>query len=63
MGGAEILMWCVVGLLGVWMVGVGFAAWRADRRRRAELRTRERPVPTDWSTVTGRPARQVPAAE
>ena len=63
MGNADMLIWLVVGVLGLWMVGVGFAAWRGDRHRRAERRKIQPPAPTDWATVTSRPARQAPAAE
>jgi len=54
---AEMLMWCVIGLLGLWMLGVGFAAWRSDHRRRAERRNVKPPAPTNWGAVTSRPER------
>jgi len=59
----EMLMWCVIGLLTIWMVAVGFAAWRDDRRRRAERRNAKRPAPTNWGAITSRPDHQVPASE
>jgi hypothetical protein len=59
----EMLVWLVVGVLFVWMVAVGFAAWRGDRRRRAERRGQQPPAPTNWSAVLPRTDLEASAAD
>ena len=52
-GTPSTLIWWFVGLLFLWMLGVGFAYWRAERRRGRDSRdanTRGQSV-TNWPVL------------
>ncbi len=55
-GTLSTVLWWFVGLLFLWMIGVGFAYWRAELRR--GRRTREAntrgPSVTNWPVLPSR---------
>ena len=56
----ETLLWSFIGLISIWMLAVGFLAWRGEHRRRAERRARKTGPQTNWPALARVPKEPSP---